>query len=202
MLKNFRRLQTLDEFKKILSHELDEIKRDKIRIIALLVCMAVLLIFWATDDSSDGEEIALDDPPPLTKDLPVKQLPVTKSPDGVTKVLGANADALFIGDPFAFEEKPKPSPPPTPPQPLPEVPEPPVVIQPTPEPKAEPPKEPITLTGTAISGNSKTAMFLRGKETLFLTVGEEIDGRRIVDITPEFVTFADGERVYLQKELR
>lgn len=206
LLKTFRRFTTLDELKKFLSHELDELKANKIRAGALGVCFAVLLIFWATDDNSDGEEITIDAPPPLTKDFPVKPLPVTKSPDGVTTVLGANADALFIGDPFAFEEKPKPQPPP-PPQPpptLPKIPEPPVVIQPTSEPKAEPPKptEPITLTGTAISGNSKTAMFLRGKETLFLTVGEELDGRRIVDITPEFVTFASGERVYLQKELR
>lgn len=196
--KIFRRLTTLDELKKLLSHELDELKENKIRAGALGVCFAVLLIFWVADDNSDGEEIVLDESPPLTKDLPVKQLPVTKSPDGVTLVLGANANALFIGDPFAFEEKPKAQPP----QPLPKIPEPPVVIQPPPEPKAEPPKEPITLTGTAISGNSKTAMFLRGKETLFLTVGEEIDGRRIVDITPEFVTFASGECVYLQREMR
>lgn len=199
ILKTFRRLTTLDELKKLLSHELDELKANKISAVALGVCLAVLLIFWATDDTYDGEEISLDEPPPLTKDLPVKPLPVTKSPDGVTIVLGANADALFIGDPFAFEEKPQPPPPPPP---LPKIPEPSVVIQPTPEPRAEPPKESITLTGTAISGNNKTAMFLRGKETLFLTVGEELDGRRIVDITPEFVTFADGERVYLQKELR
>lgn len=201
--KIFRRLTTLDELKKLLSHELDELKENKFRAGALGVCFAVLLIFWAIDDNSDGEEIAIDEPPPLTKDLPVKQLPVTKSPEGVTLVLGANADALFIGDPFAFEEKPKPQPP-QPPPPLPEIPEPtpPVVIQPMPEPEVEPPKEPITLTGTAISGNSKTAMFLRGKETLFLTVGEEIDGRLIVDITSESVTFASGECVYLQKELR
>lgn len=196
ILKNFRRLTTLEELKKFLSHELDELKANKIRTGALGVCLAVLLIFWATDDTSDGEEITIDEPPPRTKDLPVKSLPVTKSPDGVTKVLGANADALFIGDPFAVEEKPKP--PPQPPPPLPKIPEPSVVIQPPPEPKIEPPKEPITLTGTAISGNSKTAMFLRGKETLFLTVGEEIDGRRIVDITPEFVTFASGERIQLE----
>ena len=201
MLKKFRRLTTLEELKKFLSHELDELKENKIRAGALGVCFAVLLIFWVTDDTSDGEEIVLDDPPPLTKDFPVKQLPVTKSSDGVTKVLGANADSLFIGDPFAVEEKPK-TPPPQSSPPLPKIPEPPVVIQPPPEPKAEPPKEPITLTGTAISGNSKTAMFLRGKETLFLTVGEEIDGRRIVDITPEFVTFASGECVYLQREMR
>ncbi len=187
----------MDELKNFLGRELDELKQNKIRAGALGVCLAVLIIFAAIDDTSDGEEILIDEPP-LTKDLPVKVLPVTKSPDGVTKVLGANADALIIGDPFAFEEKPKP-PPPQPPPTLPKIPEPapPVVIEPPPEPTIEPPKptEPIVLTGTAISGANKTAMFLRGKETVFKTVGEDLDGRLIVDITSEFVTFADGERV-------
>jgi len=57
------------------------------------------------------------------------------------------------------------------------------------------------LTGTAISGENKIAMFLRGNETLFLTIGEEIGGRKISDITPDFVTFEDGAKVFFQKEL-
>lgn len=198
--KNFRGFMILDELKKFLSHELDELKRNKIRAGALGVCLAVLVIFWATEDDSGGEEILIDEPQPVTKDLPVKPLPVEKSPDGVTIVLGAKADALFIDDPFAGEEKPKSPPPP----PKPVEPPPPIVLPPIPAPQSEPPKlaEEILLTGTAISGANKTAMFLRGKETLFKTVGEDLDGRLIVDITPEFVTFADGERVYLQKELK
>lgn len=94
--------------KDFLRHELEELKQNKVRAIALGVCFVVLLIFWATDEDSGGEEIALDDEPPLTKDLPVKVLPVEKSPDGVTLVIGANADELFIGDPFAGDDKPKP----------------------------------------------------------------------------------------------
>ena len=183
--------------KDFLRHELDELKQNKVRAIALGVCFVVLLIFWATDDSSGGEEIILDDKPPLTKDLPVKVLPVEKSPDGVTLVLGANADELFIGDPFAGEERPKPpskiNPPPLVTSAL---------IQPPPVVQPQQPKERIILTGTAISGEVKTAMFLRDKETLFLTVGEEIGGKKISDISAEFVTFEDGQRVYLQKELR
>ena len=184
-----------DKLKEILQHELEELKQNKIRAIALGVCFIVLLIFWLTDDSSDGEEINLNEPsnaekPPATKDLPVVSLPVEKSADGVTLVMGANADPLFIGDPFAGNEKPKPPPkvvtPPVPPiviQPPPQIPE-----QPKPQPQEE-----IILTGTAISGANKIAMFLRGKETLFLTIGEEIGGKKISDITPDFVTFADGE---------
>jgi len=193
-----------DELKKFLSRELDELKQNKVRAIALGVCFIILLIVWTIDDTSGGEEIILVDAPPVTKDLPVKSLPVSKSPDGVTVVLGANADALFIGDPFAGEEKPKPQPqpPPSPPPPLPTIPQPHVVIQPPePPPQVEQPKETLTLTGTAISGDNKTAMILRGKETLFLTIGDVIDGRRIVDITPDFVTLDDGERIYLQKGL-
>ena len=193
-----------DGLKKILQHELDELKQNKIRATALGVCFMVLLIFWATDDSSVGEEISLNEEPPAvdtqpaTKDLPVVNLP-TKSPDGVTLVLGANADPLFVGDPFAGKEKPKPAPPP-PKVILPPIP--PATPQPQPQPSAPPqPQEKITLTGTAISGENKTAMFLRGKETLFLTVGEEINGKKISDITPDFVTFADGERIFIQKGL-
>ena len=191
-----------DGLKKIFRHELDELKQNKIRATALGVCFIVLLIFWITDDSSDGEEISLNeetpavDTQPATKDLPVVNLP-TKSPDGVTLVLGANADPLFVGDPFAGKEKPKPTPPP-PKVILPPVPP----ATPQPQPSAPPPpQEKITLTGTAISGENKTAMFLRGKETLFLTVGEEINGKKISDITPDFVTFADGERIFIQKGL-
>ena len=183
-----------DEVKEILRRELDELKQNKIRVLALVACFIFLLIFWITDDTSSGEEIILDDKPPATKDLPVEVLPVTKNPDGVKIVLGANADRLFIGDPFAVEEEVKP--PPTPP--LPAIPPPSIVIEPPPQ----PPKENISLMGTAISGANKTAMFLRGKETLFKTIGEEIDGRIILDITPDFVTFEDGARIYFQKELK
>ena len=182
-----------EEFKEILRRELDELKQNKIRVLALVACFILLLIFWITDDTSGGEEIILEEKPPATKDLPVKVLPVAKNPDGVKVVLGANADRLFIGDPFAVEEEIKP--PPTPP--LPAIPAPSIVIEPPPQ----PPKENIILMGTAISGANKTAMFLRGKETLFKTIGEEIDGRIISDITPDFVTFEDGARIYFQKEL-
>ena len=190
-----------DELKKLLSRELDELKQHKLRATALGVCVVVLLIVWTIDDSSGGEEIILNDAPPVTKDLPVKSLPVkplpvAKSPDGVTVVLGANADALFIGDPFAGEEKPKPKPTQPTTTPLPTIPPPQVVIQPPAPPQPpqlEKPKELLTLTGTAISGDNKTAMILRGKETLFLTIGDVIDGRQIVDITPDFVTLDDGE---------
>lgn len=189
-----------DGLKKFLQNELDELKQNKIRAIALGVILAFLLILWITDDSSCGEEIILTEEPPVTKDLPVTNLPVEKIPDGVTIVIGANADELFIGDPFEGVEKPKPPPPPKIPEVVPQI-----VIQPPPPPIPQEPAEPqekVILTGTAISGSNKTAMFLRGEETLFKTVGEEIGGKIISDITAEFVTFKSGESLYFQKELR
>lgn len=182
-----------DELKKILQRELEELKQNKVRAIALGVCFVVLLIFLISDGSGDEEIILNETPPPVTKDLPAVNLPEKKSPDGVTLVLGANAEKLFIGDPFAGKEKPKP--PKT-------VEFPPIVIQPPPQEKTIEPEEKIILTGTAISGAKKWAMFLRGKETLFLTIGEEIGGKKIFEISPDFVTFEGGEKVFIQRELK
>lgn len=193
-----------DALKTFLSHELTELQRNDFRVLLIVACFLAAVVLWFIDNSTGGEEIALNEPPvtaptpapPATQDLPVKPLPVTKSPEGVTPILGADASPLTVVNPFASEDKPKPpskSPPPTPP---------PIIIQPpqpTPQPPA--PREKILLMGTAISGNVKTAMFLRGKKTIFLTIGDELDGRRIVDITPDLVLFADGARVYLQKEM-
>ncbi|MBR4642440.1 MAG: hypothetical protein IKO74_06915 [Selenomonadaceae bacterium] len=185
-----------DELKKFLQRELEELKQNKVRAIALGVCLLILLIFLISDDSG-GEEIILNETPlPVTKDLPAVNLPEKKSPDGVTLVLGANAEKLFIGDPFAGKEKPKTSPKPKP------IELPPIVIQPPPQEKPVKLEEKIILTGTAISGEKKLAMFLRGKETLFLTIGEEIGGKKIFDISPDFVTFEGGEKFFIQKELK
>lgn len=185
-----------DELKKFLSNELEELRKNKIRAGALVACVVFLLIYCIMDDSRD-EEISLNEPPitdapPVTKDLPAKPLPVTKNSDGVTLVMGATADALIVADPFAGEDKPTPAPPAKSSAPV--APAAPTGIKPPPTSK---PQE-IILTGTAISGERKTAMFLRGKETIFLSIGEQIDGRQIVDITPDFVTFADSSRIYVQ----
>lgn len=192
-----------DELKKIFRRELEELKQNKIRAGALAVCFVVLLIFWASDDSSRGEEIALNEPPtvdaPPPKNLPAKPLPVERNSDGVTLVIGANSDELALTDPFIREERTAP---PLPPPRIPSAPViPPQVPVLPPIPQMPPPREKVVLTGVAISGDSKTAMFLRGNETLFLTIGDEVNGRKIRDINPEFVTFEGGLRVYVQKEL-
>ena len=198
-------------FAKFFSRELDELRRNKTRTIALAVCVVGSAIAYVVLND-DGEEIDLNDTPPVTKDLPAKDLPaknssdkkisaqVSESPDGVKIVLGATTDELLIADPFQGKEKPPPPKkvePPTIPPPVPPLPQP---IQQQPPPKVEP-KEKIILTGTAVSGDNKVAMFLRGKENFFGTIGDEVGGRIISDITPDFVTFTDGKRVYIQKEL-
>ena len=73
-----------DELKKILSRELDELKQNKIRAIALVVCFIILLIFWLDDNNSGGEEINLTETqPPVTKDFPVVSLPDEKSAENI-----------------------------------------------------------------------------------------------------------------------
>ncbi|MBR3747302.1 MAG: hypothetical protein IKN27_10135 [Selenomonadaceae bacterium] len=197
-----------EKIMEFLRRDLDELLKNRVRIIAMVVFVLVALIYTWEPEGKNGEEIDLSDTPPVTKDLPVQKLPDKKIPaqipetiDGVKIVPGANSEQLFIGDPFAGVEKPKP-PPPKQVEPqkteLPKIPPPSQIPQPPP--KVEP-KEKIILTGTAISGDNKTAMFLRGNQTEFLTVGDEIGGRIISDITPESVTFTDGGRVNLQKEL-
>ena len=175
-----------DELKRFLRRELDEISRHAFRVSIIAACAVFGLIFLILDETSRGEEIALNQPTPApaTSDLPVKPLPTVKSVDGVTPVLGADASPLIVSDPFAGAQKPKSAPKVAAPI-LPTIP------NPTP-PTAPAPQESITLTGTALSGNFKTAMFLRGKETLFLTIGDEIGGRKISDITRDAVIFADG----------
>ncbi len=184
-----------DELKKFWQRELDEIKQNKLRVAAMIAVAVFAIIF---DDSSRGEEIDLSTPiaeaPPVTNDLPVKVLNVEKNSDGVKIVPGANPDALIVADPFAGRKKLEP--PPKVVAPIENIPPIEIPPQPTiaPQQNVQPkPREKIFLTGTAISGNVKTAMILRDKETLFLTIGDEIDGRRIVDITTDAVTFDDGE---------
>lgn len=191
-----------------LRRDLDEIRKHKKRTIAMAVVVLVGLIYSWKPEGANVEEIDLSDTPPVTKDLPIQQLPDKKIPaqvpenlTGVKIVTGANNEQLFVGDPFAGIEKPKPPPPKQVEPPKTELPKIPPPSQPLQQPPKVEPKEKIILTGTAISGDNKTAMFLRDKQTEFLTVGEEIGGRIISDITPDFVTFADGKRVYLQKEL-
>ena len=195
-------------FEKFLRRELAELRQNKTRTIALAVTFVAVTILYLSLNDDGGEEINLNDAPPVTKDLPVQKLhdkkisaQVPESPDGVKIVLGATTDELFIGDPFQGKEKP---PPPKKVE-LPPIP-PPSPIQPSPQPIQQPPtkvepKEKIFLTGTAVSGDNKTAMFLRGGKNFFRSVGEEVDGRIISDITPDFVTFTDGMRVFITKEL-
>ncbi|MCR5834630.1 MAG: hypothetical protein K6G55_08310 [Selenomonadaceae bacterium] len=203
-----------DKLKEYLTNELNELKEHKARAIVMVVCVIFLLVILTTEDSSGGEDIDLNAPPkieqtqtvtenkpaqtvpkPATKDLPVKPLATEKLPRDVKLVLGANAERLTISNPFIGEEKPKPESKtvPTNSTAPPSV----TMIQPPIIPKS---KEKVMLTGVAIGG-IKTAMFLRGNETIFLTIGDEINGRQIADITADFVLFTDNSRVYMQREL-
>ena len=77
----------------------------------------------------------------------------------------------------------------------------------------------LILKGTAISGDKKMAIIQRSvvneknpkdskakdsskSESLLLNIGDEVEGRRIVDIGKDSVTFEDGHKLHLQEALR
>ena len=88
--------------------------------------------------------------------------------------------------------------------------------------KADEPFEKIILTlkGTAISGDKKMAIIQRStvdknnsknsktskdnskQESFILSLGDEVDGRKIIDIDKFSVTFDDGYRLYIQEAVQ
>lgn len=72
----------------------------------------------------------------------------------------------------------------------------------------------LILKGTAISGDKKIAIIQRGIvknekskengkiESKIIHLGDEIDGRKVIDIDKNFIAFDDGERLFLQEGLQ
>ena len=61
----------------------------------------------------------------------------------------------------------------------------------------------LTLKGTAISGDKKMAIIQKSydknkSESHMLKLGDEINGKKIIDIGRNFIIFDDGEYLYLQ----
>ena len=68
----------------------------------------------------------------------------------------------------------------------------------------------LILKGTAISESKRIAIISRGIfknksdtknniETLMVKIGDEVDGKKIINIERNFVMFNDGEKLYLQE---
>ena len=191
--------------------DLKEIKENPARFAALIFCFVVAAILLLTDENSAGEEINLaENPAPVETPAPAENLPADKkvvaiknaatanADKNIAVVLGANSDELYIFDPFKSPPKENVQPPP------PEIP--PVIIQPPPA--AQVPAAPnfkFILRGTVIVGDKKSALIQKiipneknsGDENLIFEIGDSLNGKKILDINQESVTFEGGEILYL-----
>lgn len=195
------------KLKSILAEDLKEIRENKIRFAALVICLGAVLIFSFADFFDSDEEIDLNESKIVVdeemkvdeKNIPAKNFYIASDED-IIPVIGANSDALFVRDPFKGAKKNKPVPtkkflPPVTPPNIPPV-------------ANTNPNEKFILVGTAI-GENKTALVKKFSSSsdknsvganLILSVGDTLQGKTVTDITAEFLQFADGSRLYIGSE--
>ena len=185
--------------------DLKEIRENKIRFGAILVLLAVTVIFALADFTSTDTEIPIENAAPApaaeTEQIQPVQPAVPAASENIKVVLGANSSELYVSDPFTAPVVETYEPIPSTVQSFEpaevELPEIPAEI---PVAQIEP-AEKFALDGTAISGDSKTAIIHKisgGEKTknLIVSVGDNLDSRRVVDITPSFVALDDGSRIF------
>ena len=178
-------------FEKFFKAEIEEIRQNKVRVIGLVLCLifALGLVVW--NYFGTGEEIIVEENPIDKKNDSVKKV----SAQNVIEVIGANSDILFVQNPFRAEkilEEEKIEPP--------KVEE--KISEPVEEVEIIPQiEEQFILVGTAITSEEKTALIQHKKnsvsENIFVTVGEELGGKKILDITEDYILLDGGEKVYL-----
>ncbi len=185
-----------DELKNIWQKDLKEIRENKIRFAGLCICFIFAAGLFLTDDSG-GEEIILTETPPPevveTADtnkniVTIKRAENSNVNENIKIVVGANSDDLFVGDPFKVPPKEKIEKPPE----LPSV----IISPPVAQVKTK-----FILRGIAIVGANKSAIFQKiidndkksGEENLILGIGDNINGKKIVDIATDSVILEDGE---------
>lgn len=203
-----------DEFKTKLQNfwqaQLDEIKENKLRFVAVFICFIVAVIFYFTDENSNGEEIDLSEnvtpvetPEPVEnvdadkKIITVKNAATSNADKNITVVLGANSENLYVRDPFKVPPKPKIQPPPE----LSAIVVPPPVAQIPPAPTAK-----FILRGTAIIGEKKSALIQKiilddknsDEENLILEIGDTLNGKKIIDINQESLTLDDNSKIFIE----
>lgn len=192
-----------DALKNFWDKNLEEIRANKIRFGAILIIAAVTVIFALSDSTASDSEIILDAPAPQ---IPAPA-PIPTAAENVKPILGANASELYVQDPFKAPAVEIPAPPPAAVEPvtpaveiLPEIP---VAQIPA---TAEPPEpaEKFLLRGTAINGNSKSALIHKisgenksAAQNLIVNLGDSLGSSRVVDITPDFVALDDGSKIFL-----
>lgn len=171
--------------------QLEELRKNKFRV-GLLAIILLGLIIYSVSDFDKGEEITLDEPQKNSAvEEPVKVTTVTD--EKVKPVIGANVDEIFIHDPFynpapKVEEKILP-------------PAEPVIIAPPVVEEPKPPEIKFSLQGVAL-GDEKTAIVKKiesGKvEILFVTVGDNLNGKIIVDMSDDFIIWDNGDKLYIE----
>ena len=106
-----------DIVKKLLQNELEEIKQNRFRVLALIFFTILSIGFMFLDD--EETQIALDEPVQIEQEIiesaenkksEKKPVIIKKKHDEysevkVLPVIGANSDELYISDPFALKEK-------------------------------------------------------------------------------------------------
>ena len=215
-----------EQLRKIYDREFSEIKQHKKRFGAIIASLVVSLLLFAFTDNEepvkatpDIETAKVVEPKKNAKTAANNEIKSKfKNVAGLEKV-SENADII---NPFKvdIEKPPKnktenksievPAPVFTPPA-LPEAP----AQNKTAEPVE---KVVLILKGVAISGDKKMAIIQRGTnindkdsktsegknsaESFLLSLGDEIDGRRIIDISKDSITFDNGHKLRIQEALQ
>ena len=200
-----------DKLKNFWQKDLNELKENPLRFGGLLICFIAAVMLFFSDDGG-GEQINIsENPAPAetvekpatvannTKIITVKNAKNSSADKNITVVLGANSEEIIVHDPFKIPQKEKIDTPP--PVEIPTVQ--PAIIPPVAQ---EPPKpsEKFILRGTAIVGDNKSALIQiisndknSSAENLILEIGDTLGGKTIIDISQDFLTFDDGEILFI-----
>ena len=202
-----------DFIKNFLEREREELEKHKVRI-GFSVVIAVAAIIFSVIDFDSGKEVILTESPQVEEKIsaPAKVEKISEvkqvSDDNITPVIGANAENIFVKNPFQTPEVAEVETAPEVEEEIsePEKNSPPVVIvqQTAPPQKNSTPvqEEKFILSGTAIGDKQRTALVqhYKGKNfsgTIILQVGDSLKGKKVVDITEDAVTLEGGEKIFV-----
>ena len=189
-------------FQNFFQGEIKEIQEHKLRIVGFAVCL-ILVIIFSFDGNAEKIDVSETDEKILTenisgdiKNVEVKEVYQSTPNEKIKIVQGANSDELSVRDPF--ESPPQKKSVPSMPEPAEQkIFTPPAIV--SAEKIFVPEQESFVLIGTAISGKNKFALIKKSgaKESLFFSVGDSLDGKKISDITDDFILFSNGEKLFI-----
>ena len=202
--------QQLREF---YDRELNEIKQNKARFGLIIASLIIsLALFLLADEDTESKNISDSEAPTVVSTAKEEVAINNKAAEKASKLttitgLEKAAEGVEIINPFKVDTKQNPNDTAKTPKTPPAVP----IFEPPQPVKTQEPKEKVILIlkGTAISGNKKMAIIQRSisnkndkdkSESLILNIGDEVDGRMIIEINKDFVMFDDGKRLYVQKD--